>query len=235
MLSRVLARYARRQTPPACPPPDVHHSAPPPRPPASALPPVLRDLAALKASRPRVVRREIFAAMLVGYLRDEGFAGWHLPEDIDEVAAWLYQRHHIEPLPSQMMREAVAALPGVRHQRLRLLDRPELATIRIRLKARGQKVERAYLYHIAEDLPERLPERVSVIDAMPTTRAARRRPVADRPAAAAAPPEARPDRSRTRPPSGQTVVAPRKPRRRRTIADVRSDPAADTVPLQRVA
>ena len=206
------------------------------------LPPVLRELAELKAQRPRVVRREIFAAMMVEYLREEGFTGWHLPEDIEEVANWMYRRHNVEPLHSAVMLGAVARLPGVRHQRLRLLDRPELATIRIRLRARGQKVERAYLYYISEAPPVA----VAVIDELPATMTAPQadwsaadRPPIDPPTTADAPKKARPSRGGGRSSGGQrmdraatTAEPAAKPKKYRTIADVRQPASAYAAPGQ---
>lgn len=194
MLSRALARLTRQHTPPACPA-GVQD--------ADELPSVMRDLAAFHQARAKVVRREIFAAQLVAYVREQSMAGYWLPSDIDELAAWLCQRHHIEPIAPDLLRESVAGLPGVHHSRARLLSRPELKHIRYRLRVKGLPDDRAWVYHIADAVPEAVA------------------PPPLRPDAAAAPPDARPGRSKGRPAAGQNSGPDAGSKKHRTIADVR--------------
>lgn len=186
------------------------------------LPPVLAHLAQLKQQRRKTMLPEVFALHLVAYMQAEGFEGFHLPEDIDEVAAHLFEVHGVEPLRSHVVRESVLAVPGVQHyDRLRLIDRPELGYIRQRLRCKGRNPDRATLYFIPAPKDEAAPAQLGHATA------------------AAAPParqHAREDRSGQREGGGtRGGTAPAraaKPKKTRTIADVR---AAGEQPLRKVA
>lgn len=234
MLSRVLARCARRPTPPACPDfsgarSGVNANAGglggPNNPGRASLPPVLRELAELVGTRPRVVRREILAAQLVAYLREEGFTGWMLPEDIDEVSAWFADREHVEPVPPQLMREALAAVPGVRPVRRRILQDPEFAAIRQRLKFKGKlTTDRLSLFFISAEPP----------GVMPAVHVESARLRHDQLPAAAAPSNDRASRPEAGRKPGKAVAGAKPAKKHRTIADVRQpcSPAPGQAPTR---
>ena len=117
------------------------------------LPPVLRARASATTRRAKVVRCEVLAADMVAWMRENNSTGWFLPLDLDEVAEWLCHRWHIQPISPDMLREAIAVVPGVRKERMRLKSRPDLAHIRKCLAERRMPDDRAWLYHITEVEP----------------------------------------------------------------------------------
>ncbi len=171
--------------------------------------PALREIAALKAEMPRVMRPEVLAGFVVQTIREaDPRPGYWLPHDVMIVAADICRDHNIEPVLKQVLLGAMECVPGVRYSRYRILQDNAFATIRHRMKQLGRKDDRPHLFWIGEKP------------------AARRGPLRDLDGAAVKPVRRRSDRSGHRPPPGE--MAPR-------VAETREFPEAPDRPARRAA
>ncbi|MGE3064158.1 MAG: hypothetical protein AB7K67_01110 [Hyphomicrobiaceae bacterium] len=87
------------------------------------------------------------ASAFVGWIRDEGVAAgeWEWVQDIVESFEHWCAWERVEPIPSNVLLDALKRVPGVRHGRHRLGE-PQFAHARSRARS-----ERAIVYRIATD------------------------------------------------------------------------------------
>lgn len=90
------------------------------------------------------------ARLVVDWLRREGYTGWLMPADFDEAQDEVCKAGGLVAVHSQLLREAVLSVPGVRKSRPRLKGDPQFDGVRTRLRALGLGDDRAWLYHVAE-------------------------------------------------------------------------------------
>jgi hypothetical protein len=116
---------------------------------AETLPP-----APVEASTGRRRRRASPGEVAEGIARqlvDDGLAGYPLlPDDVDDAGAAWCSAYDLEPAPPSLVREALAALPGVTRARTRLRadDGAHVALAR-RLRRMGRPDDRATLFTVA--------------------------------------------------------------------------------------
>lgn len=138
-------------------------------------------------------------------LVDDGLAGYPLlPEDVDDAgAAWCAGRG-LEPAPPSLVREALAALPGVTRARTRLRadDAAHVALAR-RLRSLGRPDDRATLFTVAA-VPVLVPMNPNADAANAALSTARRAKLARRVIAAA-----RPESTSADPAEGEAMPAAR--------------------------
>lgn len=115
--------------------PDVKPEQSSPSPPGKrALPPMLA--AARKSENPeRLVIPPVAAASLLAWLQSEGIYEWITADELNE--AWRVHREDLSAwdIPTEIIREQFAALPGVKKVRTRIAGDPQFGPVRARIRA----------------------------------------------------------------------------------------------------
>ena len=104
--------------------------------------------------RKRVMSAVEIAIRFVKHMRDEGFIGLEaamLPDDLDREMFEFCGRLDLELIPPHIMREAIAALPGVQRRRGRIKSEPALRQRARRAEALGRVGEKPTFYVIYAD------------------------------------------------------------------------------------
>lgn len=114
--------------------------SPDPQPPAAVIP----------FERERVKRRQVngHAAMLafLAWMRDHGFDDWLSADEVDDAYRYFCEDEGLAEMPSNQMREMLAAMPGAMRVRQRLNAVADPAIMRAKRRLGG--TTRAILYRV---------------------------------------------------------------------------------------
>ena len=122
-------------------------------------PPVLKAFDTVKASNKRHLHAHQVAEQVLAWLRDEGYCAYpYLSKDLDDQIRYWCESNVVEMADCQVVREVIAAAPGVTHLRRRLnRNDPRDKFLIQRLESRGKREPRngwrMWLYVIQQEVP----------------------------------------------------------------------------------